>query len=108
MPVCCVTADIDWASSEQYRGLDMTMVQLHLNCSQYCLYPREAAKWYTVHSSLGSRLRTALWLAQALSSPLVLLAWIAPKELFYQSLKALLLGYSLNYTSHFLLLTPRY
>lgn len=104
LPVCWLTADMEWASSEQYRGLDMRMVQLHFNCSQYCLYSREAAKWCTIHPSLGSRPGTGLWLAQGVSSPLVLLAWIAPKQFFNQSLKALLLGYSLNYTSqsHFL------
>lgn len=52
LPVCWLTADMDWASSEQYRGLDMRMVQFYLNCSQYCLYPREAGKWCKIHPSI--------------------------------------------------------
>lgn len=80
LPVCWVTADMDWANSEHYRELDMRMVQLHLNCTQYCLYPREAGKWCKIHPSLSSRPGTALWLAQGIFSPLVLLAWIAPKQ----------------------------
>lgn len=52
--VCWLTADMDWASFEQFGGLDMTMVQLHLTYSQYCLDPTEAEKWCQIIHPLAA------------------------------------------------------
>lgn len=53
LPVCWLTADMDWASSEQYRGLDMRMVQFtSIAASTACIPERQGSGARSIHPSI--------------------------------------------------------